>query len=99
MTIAIWCVLIAGLLPYVAAALAKTGGNFDNANPRDWLAKQEGMRRRANAAQLNSFETFSLFAITVIIAMTVKHANQHDVDMWAMGFVAARTAYLGFYLA
>lgn len=99
MPIAIWCVLIAGLLPYVAAAIAKTGGHFDNANPRDWLAKQEGFRRRANAAQSNGFETFPLFAIAAIIAMTIKHPNQHHVDLWAMGFVAARLAYLGFYLA
>jgi uncharacterized MAPEG superfamily protein len=99
MTIAIWCVLIAGLLPYVAAAIAKTGGNFDNANPRDWLAKQEGMRRRANAAQSNGFETFPLFAVAVIVAMTIRHGNQHNINILAMGFVAARVAYLAFYLA
>jgi uncharacterized MAPEG superfamily protein len=87
------------LLPYVAAGIAKGRSDFDNANPRDWLAKQEGFRRRANAAQANGFETFPLFAIAVIIALVINHAPQHKVDLLAAGFVVARVAYLGFYLA
>lgn len=99
MTMALWCVLIAGLLPYAAATIAKARSDFDNARPRDWLAQQEGFRRRANAAQANGFETFPLFAAAVIIAMTIHHAPQHKVDLLAMGFVVARIAYLAFYLA
>lgn len=99
MPIALWCVLIAGILPYIAASIAKGRSDFDNANPRDWLAKQEGFRKRANAAQANGFETFPLFAAAVIIAMTIKHAPQHKIDLLAAGFVVARIAYLGFYLA
>jgi uncharacterized MAPEG superfamily protein len=99
MSIAMWCVLIAGLLPYIAAAIAKSRSDFDNANPRDWVAQQEGYRKRANAAQSNGFETFPLFAVAVIIAMTVNHAPQHKIDLLACGFVVARLVYLGFYLA
>lgn len=99
MTIALWCVLIAGLLPYVAVTIAKARSDFDNARPRDWLAQQEGFRKRATAAQANGFETFPLFAAAVIIAMTIHHAPQHKVDLLAMGFVAARVVYLAFYLA
>jgi uncharacterized MAPEG superfamily protein len=99
MAIALWCVLIAGLLPYVAASIAKARAGFDNAQPRDWLAKQDGYRRRANAAQFNGFETFPLFAIAVIVAMTINHGQQHKIDMLAVGFVIARVAYLVFYLA
>jgi uncharacterized MAPEG superfamily protein len=98
MTIALWCVLVAGLLPYIAVGVAKAGARFDNNNPRDWLAKQEGYRRRANAAQANSFEAFPLFAAAVIVAYLL-HAQQERVDMLAMGFVAARVAYLACYLA
>jgi uncharacterized MAPEG superfamily protein len=93
MTTALWCVLIAALLPYVATVTAKAGARFDNNNPRDWLAKQEGYRRRANAAQANSFEAFPLFAAAVIVAYLL-HANQSRVDMLAIGFVAARVAYI-----
>jgi uncharacterized MAPEG superfamily protein len=97
MTIAFWCVLIAGLLPYIAALTAKAGARFDNKNPRDWLAKQEGYRRRANAAQANAFEAFPLFAAAVIVAALVQ-APQERVDLLAMSFVVARAAYFGFYL-
>lgn len=99
MTTALWCVLIAGLLPYAATLTAKIGGaKFDNANPRDWLASQSGFRRRANAAQLNGFEAFPLFAVAVVVAQMLG-APQGRVDVLAIGFVAARVAYLGFYLA
>ena len=98
MITALWCVLIAGLLPYAAVLVAKSGAKFDNNNPRDWLAKQEGFRRRANAAQANSFEAFPLFAAAVIVAY-VLHGPQARVDMLAMIFIAARVAYLIFYIA
>ena len=99
MSTALWCVLIAGLLPYAATLTAKIGGaKFDNANPRDWLGNQSGFRRRANAAQLNGFEAFPLFAAAVIVAQILQ-APQPRIDMLALVFVAARVAYLAFYLA
>lgn len=98
MTTAFWCVLIAGLLPYVATVTAKAGARFDNRNPRDWLAKQEGYRRRANAAQANSFEAFPLFAAAVIVAQLTQ-APQERVDLLAIAFVVARVLYFVFYLA
>jgi uncharacterized MAPEG superfamily protein len=99
MTLAYWCVLVAGLLPYVGTLTAKIGGErFDNANPRDWLGGQSGFRRRANAAQLNGFEAFPLFAAAVIVAH-LAGAEQGRIDLLALTFVAARVLYLGFYLA
>ena len=99
MSTALWCVLIAGLLPYAATLTAKIGGTrFDNANPRDWLGNQSGFRRRANAAQLNSFEAFPLFAAAVIVA-EMQGAPQARIDLLALVFVVARIAYLGLYLA
>ncbi len=98
MTTAYWCILVAGVLPYLATITAKAGVKFDNNNPRDWLAKQEGWRRRANAAQANGFETFPLFAASVVVAH-LAHAPQGRVDQLAMVFIAARVAYLGAYLA
>jgi uncharacterized MAPEG superfamily protein len=98
MSVAYWCVLIAGLLPYVATLTAKAGARFDNRKPREWLAQQSGYRSRANAAQLNGFEAFPLFAAAVIVAH-LTDASQARVDLLAMVFIAARLAYLGFYLA
>jgi uncharacterized MAPEG superfamily protein len=99
MTTAYWCVLVAGLLPYLATLTAKVGGErFDNANPRDWLSSQSGFRSRANAAQLNGFEAFPLFAAGVLVAHVAGGA-QPRIDALALTFVGARVAYLAFYLA
>ena len=99
MTIAYWCVLFMGLFPYVAAGIAKKGfEGYDNAAPRQWLAKQTGYRARANAAQANLFESLPLFFAAVIIAV-MADAPQHRVDLLALGFVIARIAYLVCYLA
>ncbi len=99
MTIALWCVLVAGILSYVATLIAKSGrSGFDNRDPRGWLAKQEGFRKRANAAQMNAFEAFPFFAAGVIIAH-VLNGPQSLVDTLALVFIAARVAYLAFYLA
>jgi len=98
MTTAYWCVLAAGLLPYVATISAKAGARFDNHLPRAWLAAQEGWRARANAAQLNGFEAFPLFAVAVLVAHQTG-APQGRVDTLALVFVAARVAYIVTYVA
>ena len=79
MTIAYYCVLVMGLLPIVAAGIAKKGfDNYDNAQPREWLAKQTGFRARANAAQANLFESLPFFFAAVIIA-SISNAPQHRI--------------------
>ena len=99
MTIAFWCVLVAGFLPYFGTLTAKIGGDsFDNRNPRDWLDAQSGFRKRANAAQHNSFEAFPFFAAAVIIAH-LAGAPQGRIDLFAVVFILARLFYIAFYLA
>jgi len=98
MSIALWCVLIAGLMPYVATLTAKSRRDFDNARPREWLARQEGFRARAHAAQLNSFESFPLFAAAVVIA-DLRGADQTPINLLALGFIAARVLFIIFYIA
>ena len=99
MTIAFACVLFMGLLPYVAAGIAKKGfENYDNKNPREWLAKQSGFRARANAAQANLFESLPLFFAAVIIT-SFAHAPQARIDFLAICFVVCRLAYLVCYVA
>ena len=99
MTIAYACVLFMGLFPYVATGIAKKGfENYDNSMPRQWLANQTGFRARANAAQANLFESLPLFFAAVIIA-SINHAPQARLDLLALGFVAARIAYIVCYVA
>jgi uncharacterized MAPEG superfamily protein len=99
MSIALWCVFVAGVLPYVATMAAKLGRrDFDNREPRAWLARLEGYRARANAAQMNSFEAFAFFAAAVVVAHML-NGPQPPVNLLAMVFIAARIAYLICYLA
>jgi uncharacterized MAPEG superfamily protein len=99
MTTAFWCVLVAALLPYLGTLVAKVGGErFNNRNPRAWLDRQQGFRKRADNAQLNSFEAFPFFAAAVIVAHLTQ-APQDRVDALAIIFIVARLAYLICYLA
>lgn len=95
MTIAFWCVLAAAILPYLFVGIAKLGGKrgYNNKSPRDFLAKQEGFAKRANFAQMNSFEALPAFAAAVIIAHLAGNASQGLMDNLAMGFIAARVLY------
>ncbi len=97
MTLAYWCVLIAGLLPYFTVLAAKRSKQYDNAEPRAWLERQQGMQRRANYAHLNGFEAFPLFAAAVIIAQQLR-APQHWIDALALAFILLRFAYILLYV-
>ena len=98
MKFSLWCILIAGILPYVSAGIAKSGfKDFDNNNPRAWLAQQTGFRARANAAQQNSFEAFPFFAVVVLIAYILQ-APANWVNLLAGLFVAARIGFIYCYV-
>jgi uncharacterized MAPEG superfamily protein len=97
MTTAYWCVLAAAFIPYFTVGVAKSKGDFDNAAPRDWLARQEGFRKRALWAHQNAFEAFPPFAAAVIIAQ-LAHAPQGWIDLLAVLFIVARIAYSVLYI-
>lgn len=106
MTIAQLCLLIACLLPLGCTLLAKSkgvgkrrrDGGFDNNRPREWLAQLSGWQARANAAQANGWEALPIFAAGLFVAHQ-HQAAQATVDALAMGFIAARVAFIGLYLA
>ena len=102
MTVAFWCVLIALILPYICASLAKFGSGFNlhhNHDPRTFLAGLEGFPRRANAAQLNSFEILPAFIAAVLIADVVGNAEQVTQDVLAVLFITSRLLFIICYLA
>jgi uncharacterized MAPEG superfamily protein len=93
MTLALWCVLAAGLLPLVWVGYAKiNGGSYDNRAPRQFLAGVEGAAKRAHWAEQNAYEAFPLFAIGVLIAHYLD-APAAAVDTLALTFVIARVAH------
>lgn len=107
MNIAHLCLLVAGLLPFACAGVAKWGafgrpvaqGGYDNNDPRAWLQQQEGFRRRANNAQANSFEALPLFIAAVLVAERAPGGASAWVVPLAVAFVALRVVYIGLYLA
>ncbi|NVK30851.1 MAG: MAPEG family protein [Gammaproteobacteria bacterium] len=100
MTLALWCVLVAGLLPYVWTVYAKRSKpGYSNANPREFLASLEGRGQRANYAQINAFEAFPFFAAAVVIAQMVGNIAASTLDALAVCFVVARIAHGAAYIA
>lgn len=96
MTIAFWCVLAAGMLPYLWAVLSKVGNRYDNATPR--LAGKTGWQLRADWAQQNAWEAFAPFAAAVLIAHWVE-ASQSTIDLLAVVFIVLRIGHGAAYLS
>ena len=72
-------------------------GGYDNRSPRDWLAKQEGFKKWAQAAQENSWEALPFFAAAVIVS------HMLGVIGWlpnalAVAFIVLRVIYVWLYV-
>ena len=97
---AIWAMVVASLLPFIMAMIAKLVGGFrfsDNANPRDFLARTSGMAARANAAQKNSYESLPIFLVAVVVAMLF-FVPQGVINKLAWLYVLIRIAYCAAYI-
>lgn len=99
MAIAYWCILAAALLPYVWVAIAKTAApNYNNKDPRTWVARQDSYRvRNANGAHLNAFEAFPAFVAGVLMAQFAG-VDPQRISLLAIAFVALRVLHGVFYL-
>ena len=97
----IYLILIACLLPYVFAMIAKKTAGFkakDNQHPRDFLAKTTGLAARANAAQQNSFESLPLFIAAILMAEYMV-ISQTVIMTFGMAYIVLRILYGICYLA
>ncbi|MBZ9783364.1 MAPEG family protein [Pseudomonas sp. REP124] len=102
MTVALWCILIAIILPYLCTLVAKVAGGYrldDNHDPRDFLDSLNGLARRAHAAQLNGFEITPAFAAAVLVAHLVENAELVTINVLAVMFITSRLLYIICYLA
>jgi len=103
MTVALWCILIALVLPPLCALVAKvSSGRFglkDNHDPRAFLDTLSGLPRRAHAAQQNSYEAFPAFAAAVLVADIVGNAEQVTQDVLGVMYITSRLLYIICYLA
>ena len=95
MTIAIWCILIAAVLPYVAFNFVK---GLDPNEPRVGVGTLTGQTARAYGAQLNGFETFPLFAAAVIVAHMVGGPAGSSTSLSVL-YVLLRLGHMAAYIA
>ncbi|ESK38426.1 hypothetical protein P256_01965 [Acinetobacter nectaris CIP 110549] len=97
----VYLILIACLLPYVFAMIAKAVGGFtlkDNQNPRQFLSNTNGLAARANAAQQNSFEGLPLFIAAILMAEYMV-IDQHVIMILGSAYLILRVLYGICYLA
>ncbi|MXN66776.1 hypothetical protein GR183_17825 [Stappia sp. GBMRC 2046] len=97
MPFAVWCILIAAILPFAAIYPGKFSREFDNSKPRDPDYWKDGFRARARAAESNSFEAFPFFAIAVIVGLG-QGGDPDWIDRLAGLFVAVRVIFVFCYL-
>jgi uncharacterized MAPEG superfamily protein len=94
MTIAIWCILIAGTLPYIAFSFVK---GIDGEQPRAGTPNLQGRSARAYGAQRNGFETFPIFAAAVIVAHMLGGPSRL-ADGLAVLYVLLRLGHMAAYI-
>jgi uncharacterized MAPEG superfamily protein len=95
MTIAIWCILIAATLPYVAFGLVK---GLDPEQPRFHVGDLQGQSMRAYGAHLNGLETFSWFAAAVIVSHMIGGPSR-IADILAVVYIVLRVGHMAAYVA
>jgi len=101
MSLLIWTLLIAVLLPFlsklpVAIAMHKLNG-YDNNYPRNQQENLTGFGARALAAHKNSFESLIIFAPAILIAITT-HNTGELIQQLAVSYIIARVLYHILYL-
>ncbi|MDP3084453.1 MAG: MAPEG family protein [Rubrivivax sp.] len=100
MTMAMWCVLVAVLAPYLLSVAARSQARRADYmdDPRAYSDQLLGWQRRAHLAHLNAFEAVPGFAAAVLIAEFVQ-APRTPVDALALAFIALRAAHAACYIA
>jgi uncharacterized MAPEG superfamily protein len=88
-------------MPIICGGISKfSGGNdrYDNANPREWLARRTGYQARANAAQANSWEALATY-IAGLAAAFIGGVDPASIGLIASIFLVSRIAYVACYIA
>ena len=99
MSTAYWCVLVAGVLPYLTVGLAKARAPYDNRDPRA-PGTYKGFAYRAHSAHQNGFETFPFFAVAVLVASSGSpQASIAALNGLAVAWILLRLVYIAAYLA
>jgi uncharacterized MAPEG superfamily protein len=95
MTIAIWCIFVAVILPYVAFGFVAR--DLDPEQPRFHVGDLQGQSVRAYGAHLNGLETFPWFAAAVIVSQVVGGPSR-IVDILAIVYILVRVGHMAAYI-
>jgi uncharacterized MAPEG superfamily protein len=100
MTVALWCVGLVLLLPYLLSVAARSQATRSRyvADPRAYSEGLVGWHRRAHLAHLNAFEAVPTLIAGVMVA-EFAHAPRTSVDALALAFVVCRLLHATFYIA
>ncbi len=100
LSIAIYAMVAASVLPFLTASLSKLLGRFklkDNDNPRIFQQSLTGVAQRTHAAQLNAYETLPVFLAAVLTAEYMV-VNQGAINQLAWAYVVLRVLYTVAYM-
>lgn len=102
MTILIWCLIIAVILPTVAKApvayAQQKAGGYNNKAPRSQQAKLQGFGARALAAHQNAFESLTYIVPAFLLAIATNTTGSLITQL-AIAVIAARVLFNVLYLA
>ncbi|MDX1524744.1 MAG: MAPEG family protein [Pseudidiomarina maritima] len=102
MSILIWCLLIAGLLPIAAKApvvyFQNRDAGYDNRHPRAQQQRLTGAGARAVAGHYNAYEAFPLYATAILAVLTTNSVSDTNITL-AVSYLGLRIAYHILYLA
>ncbi|MGM0481265.1 MAG: MAPEG family protein [Pseudomonadota bacterium] len=101
MSILLWCLLIAGLLPILAKApvvyFQNRDRGYDNKHPRAQQQRLIGIGARAVAGHYNAYEAFPLFAAAVLAVLATGQISSSAIQL-SVAFIVLRFAYHVLYL-
>lgn len=101
MSILLWCLLIAGLLPILAKAPVVYFQNrehgYDNKHPRAQQQRLTGIGARAVAGHYNAYEAFPLYAAAVLATISTDAISERSMQL-AIAYIALRIGYHILYL-
>ena len=102
MSILVWVLFAALLLPYIAkvpVAIAMNKlGKYDNSHPRSQQNELTGFGARALAAHQNAFESLIIFTPAILLAITTNNTSS-VIQQLAITYIVSRLIYNVLYLA
>ena len=102
MSILIWVLFAALLLPYIAkvpvAIAMNKQGKYDNSHPRSQQNELTGFGARALAAHQNAFESLVIFTPAILLPIATNNTS-NVIQQLAITYIVSRLIYNVLYLA